>query len=391
MDIDQLKRHTFIVIGYEHYNPLGVIRSLGENGIFPVVIMLKNDVRIASKSKYIKELYIVNSNEEAFDILMKKYVDKENKAVIIPCDDNITELLDKHYDEIKEYFYCSNAGESGRISFYQNKENTDVLAEQCGLKVPKSWIAANKKIPADTQYPIITKPLTSYPNWKEDYYICHNAKELQSALNKIKSNNVLLQQFIVKRNEISMDGVSCNRGREVFISNYNKGVYVLEDYFSMMLYHEKFEDTELLNKIKKMFGIVRYEGIFSVDFIEDNTGTWYFLEINYRNSAFSYASTKLGMNLPLIYASAMINNKMPEQIERDIPAEYISLAEVADFGHRVRRLKVITLKDWIKDLKRADCLYDYNSNDLKPLVSEIMGKARRIGSKKIKKLFRRDR
>lgn len=388
MDINQLKQHTFIVIGYEHYNPLGVIRSLGENGISPVVIMLKNDVRVASKSKYIKDLYIIDRNEEAFDIL-KKYVDKKNKAIIIPCDDNITELLDEHYDEIKNCFYCSNAGEAGRIGFYQNKANTNTLAEQCGLKIPQSWVTTNKKIPGNIQYPVITKPLTSYPNWKEDYYICHNDEELQGALDKIKSDTVLLQQFIVKTKEISMDGVSCNKGTEVFISNYNESVYVLEDYFSMMLYHKKLENTELKNKIKKMLETVRYEGIFSVDFIEDSAGTWYFLEINYRNSAFSYASTKLGMNLPLIWASAMVNNKMPEQIERNIPSNYISLAEVADFGHRVRRLKMITFKDWIKDVKRANCLYDYNPNDLKPLISEIVGKAKRIGRKKIKNLVRK--
>lgn len=35
IDIEILKKHEFIVIGFEHYNPLGVIRSLGENGIRP--------------------------------------------------------------------------------------------------------------------------------------------------------------------------------------------------------------------------------------------------------------------------------------------------------------------------------------------------------------------
>ena len=33
MEIELLKRHEFIVCGEEHYNPLGVIRSLGEYGI----------------------------------------------------------------------------------------------------------------------------------------------------------------------------------------------------------------------------------------------------------------------------------------------------------------------------------------------------------------------
>ena len=37
-----LKNHDFIVFGAEHYNPLTVIRSLGKNGIYPIVIAIKN-------------------------------------------------------------------------------------------------------------------------------------------------------------------------------------------------------------------------------------------------------------------------------------------------------------------------------------------------------------
>lgn len=38
---NELLNHEFIVIGYEHYNPLGVIRSLGENNIKPYLIITK--------------------------------------------------------------------------------------------------------------------------------------------------------------------------------------------------------------------------------------------------------------------------------------------------------------------------------------------------------------
>lgn len=39
MQLNELKEHLFIVVGEEHYTPLGVIRSLGENGIEPVAII----------------------------------------------------------------------------------------------------------------------------------------------------------------------------------------------------------------------------------------------------------------------------------------------------------------------------------------------------------------
>ena len=92
MNISELKKHKFIVIGYEHYNPLGVIRSLGENGIRPIVIMLKDDVKIASMSKYVGKLYFVKNNDQAYQLLLKKYGREEYKPFVIPCDDNITEL-----------------------------------------------------------------------------------------------------------------------------------------------------------------------------------------------------------------------------------------------------------------------------------------------------------
>lgn len=39
MNIEELKRHPFVILGQEHYNPLGIVRTLGENGIRPTVIV----------------------------------------------------------------------------------------------------------------------------------------------------------------------------------------------------------------------------------------------------------------------------------------------------------------------------------------------------------------
>ena len=39
MTIEDLRSHKFIVIGQEHYNPLGIVRTLGEHGICPTVIV----------------------------------------------------------------------------------------------------------------------------------------------------------------------------------------------------------------------------------------------------------------------------------------------------------------------------------------------------------------
>ena len=51
----------YIIFGFEHYNPLGIVRSLGENGIKPYGIIIRNSRKITSKSKFFKRVFFVNS------------------------------------------------------------------------------------------------------------------------------------------------------------------------------------------------------------------------------------------------------------------------------------------------------------------------------------------
>ena len=48
------RNHLVIVFAIDHYNPLGVIRSLGENGIRPVYIAIRHRVELGVKSKNAK-------------------------------------------------------------------------------------------------------------------------------------------------------------------------------------------------------------------------------------------------------------------------------------------------------------------------------------------------
>ena len=52
-----LKEHMVIVFAMEHYNPLGLIRTLGRCGISPVYIAVKGRGVSSSKSRYIKKVH----------------------------------------------------------------------------------------------------------------------------------------------------------------------------------------------------------------------------------------------------------------------------------------------------------------------------------------------
>ncbi len=46
-----LSNHTFIIYGGEHYNPLGMVRSLGEEGIKSIVIIDDHKQKATSASR----------------------------------------------------------------------------------------------------------------------------------------------------------------------------------------------------------------------------------------------------------------------------------------------------------------------------------------------------
>ena len=47
---EELKKYKFIVLGAEHYNSLGIVRSLGEERIKPIVVNLNSKFKVTSSS-----------------------------------------------------------------------------------------------------------------------------------------------------------------------------------------------------------------------------------------------------------------------------------------------------------------------------------------------------
>lgn len=366
------EKRLYIVFGGEHYNPLGLIRSLGEEGIKPIAIIKKAQFRLASKSKYISKLYLVDTVEEGYQILIKEYNNEKLKPVIFTSDDQITSFLDERCDELKDHFIFNNAKyENGRITKFMNKENINKLAIKHGLKVAKSWNVNIGEIPKDIKYPVVTKAICStYDNWKKDSIICHNEKELKEAYKKIGNKKVLLQEFINKKNELCLDGYSINKGEKVFYAIASNYINIIENAFSNYMTVKNTYDKEIEDKLSEMFKEIGFEGIFSVEFLIDQNDDLYFLEINFRNSTWSYASTKAGMNLPILWSNAMLNDKVFDKSYQKFE-EFKAMVEFVDYNDRVKTGE-ISKKEWFKQLKECKCLYFWNIHDVKPVLSKLM-------------------
>lgn len=102
---------------------------------------------------------------------------------------------------------------------------------------------------------------------------------------------------------------------------------------------------------------------------------FYFLEINFRNSTWSYAHTVEGINLPIIWAKSMLAGRLETEdvvVRKD---RFTAMQEFTDFKDSVIG-RQCSLWQWIKDVRCCDSLFYYNRNDKKPfwnfLISKIL-------------------
>lgn len=366
-----LNDHKFIVFALDHYNPLGIIRTLGENGIAPIYIAVKHKVDIGVKSKYVSRVHTVDSVEEGYHILLEEYGNEAIKPFLLTSDDRTTGYLDEHYEDLKDKFVFFNAGKTGRIEEFMDKEKILELAKKHGLKVLNTRVLNKGEIPADLDYPIITKSIS--PNvggWKSDVHICRSKEELEKAYETIESPLVLVQKFIEKKNEFCLDGFSANKGKDFFVGIASTYKYLIPGYYSPYMDVFNFTNEEMRKSLNSMMEEIGFEGIFSIEFLIDQDDNYWFCEINFRNSTWSYASTVAGMPLAYLWARTMLEGKIPEDTEKVIPEGFTAMVEPIDYSKRIE-LGLCTPGKWLADFKKTNCGFYYSADDLDPFYEMV--------------------
>ena len=368
-----LQDYLFIAFAIEHYNPLGVIRSLGQKGIHPDYIAIKGRIRLSSKSKYLNRVHEVETVEEGYDVLLREYGEvalKTGKKPFIICsDDKTIGYLDLHYDELKDKFTFFNAGQKGRINDYMDKYRILELAKKHGLNILDSMVVKRGEIPSDLVYRIITKSIS--PNsggWKSDVFICENSYELNEAFKKIKSEEVMLQRFVEKKNEYAVEGCSVNHGKDTLLSIYSTYNYLIKGYYSPYRTSGSFDKEETIGKgLRGMIEEIGFEGIFDAEFLLGPDGQYYFLEINFRNTTWSYASAVVGMPLPYIWTRSMLEGKIIDGAFKPTPKPFLCMVEPIDYNLRCKQRGYSKIK-WFGELLKCKCKDYWNWRDLRPSI-----------------------
>ena len=360
-----------VIIGGLHHNTLGVIRSLGEQGVPAANIkVLLVGAGIEDDSFIARSKYVIKSNvahvETNGDILvwLKTIPQTIPRRTIVCCSDGAASVVLGHHAELMDKFASPSI--SLDVSSCMDKEIQGKQANSSGFNVPNGKVINTNNYAEWNSFPCIIKPLSSISGSnKEDIHIARDANELRTSLGDVSSDYVQIQEFIRKQMEYQLIGCSLEAGNRLIIPGYTVILRQPPNTNTGYLRYCPIQHLPLNESaIRNFMFRIGYSGLFSLEFIRDFSGKDYFLEINLRNDGNAYCVTSAGVNLPYIWCYYCTYNQVPDcKTAFDKEIRFIP-----DFFDYRLGVDAVGFTEWTKQFFKADSHSIYNLHDIKPFL-----------------------
>ena len=364
-----------IVFGSGGVNALGLVQSLGREGLF-VICVLINKCPVIEHSRYTGIIYTVNDFESAVECLLHKCVSEELTAVF-PSGDGAAVALDKNRARLQPHFVFEGVQRGGSLVYYMNKLIQVDLAKKHGFNVPFSIrLSKGDEAPKELSYPCIVKPLVSCEGDKRDIMIALDKARLTSILNNqlLYTTDVIVQQRIDRDYDYNMVGCSCSDGRvyiplSIRATKFNKKVQDAKTVCFVEPLDERIRDE--VEKMKDLIRDIGYIGLFAVECMHNRLDDKiYFTEINLRNDGLNSFIVKSGVNLPYIHYLDLLNSPIKEYVPLLKSRKYIW--EENHLSALKRRS--ISIWEWLADLIGVKGFLYYFKDDKWPFYYQFIEK-----------------
>lgn len=350
-----------IIIGTNHHNTLSMVRSFGEEGHKVILFIYGSENSYIASSIYVESVSYFKLASDSIDAVYSYSEQIGEKPVVIACSDEVSSLMDKRYDELISKCYFFNAGEVGRITYFMDKQRQLELARECGFSVPASIDVLPKHVNLDViDYPCFVKPEASIHGGK-NIFICKTKDELKNALTHYSSDyNVLVQDYIHKDYEIVVLGLSV--GDRMIIPGF---IQKHREERGGTTYATVRPVSELNQRVvescERIIRSIKYDGLWGIECIKQGE-KYFFLELNMRNDATTFAMKVAGVNLPLLFQNLVLNSNVEPEVRNVRTIN--SMVEFNDFNFVLKRK--VGLFRWIREYKGSECRYFHSKEDPMP-------------------------
>ncbi|MCK4306797.1 ATP-grasp domain-containing protein [candidate division WOR-3 bacterium] len=311
-----------IVIGGD-YQGLGIIRSLGKNGI--PVYLLDTGPCIGKVSKFTSKFFAYEETTLLEFLFNLAHKEKLNNWVIYPTTDEVVKLIAINKNELEKYYKIPTPKWEVTEILY-NKKLTCKLAIDLGIPIPKTCFPESESIDKlELQFPVIIKPLSKgifYKLTKKKALKARNRKELIKVVEAVRELPLPLSEIMIQ--EVIPQTKSATGGPSnlySFCSLFKEGKALAKlsarrirqhpmDFGRASTFVETVDIPELEMLGTKLLSKLDYYGLSEVEFMWDpRDKTYKLLEVNARTWGWHTFGSGIGLDFPfLLYKDLMGEN-----------------------------------------------------------------------------------
>lgn len=349
-------KNNVVLIGEDHHNGLGLVRSFGVNGIKPygIIICKEQKCSYISYSKYWQKVFVVNDEIDAIDVLKKEFIGKKRKTVVMPWSDSIAAYLDCHYSDLRSAFILPSInGQEGRIFELMDKQKQTVLCKNLGLnmlpsKIVPCVIDAIIKAVKEIGLPVILKPVTSIEGEKSDINVCKSYNDLKLVASYMEHRpykRILLQKYLEQREEYVLTG-AVEKDLNVFIlvkhiRQWPKKIGC----GSLSIFVGRGSAVEYARYVLDKIGQFGYSGNIDVEFFASKQGDFYLNEVNWRSSGRNFVSLYTKVYPAVDYYNYLIKGEKKREYSKK---SGFTMNEATDLRHVIKR--DLSFRKWLMDM-----------------------------------------
>ena len=365
-----------IIIGYNHHNTLGVVRSFGENNVRPYGIIVNqiNKKGFVFKSKYWEKTYIAKDEADALILLKTEFSAECEKPVVIVTGDSMMEMLDIHRDELSPMFILPGfPEEQGAVSRLMDKDAQVSFARANGIYMLNSEniSLSDTDITIHCEYPVILKPVASNDGVKFDITICNSIEEFAEAIQQLRSKGyqrILVQHYLKDKEEFVLTG-SVEPKTALITFAVVKHIRQWPPKIGTGSYSQFIHESDIqayCHEVLRKLMLNGYSGPIDLELFRSEDGRLILNEFNWRVSGRNFVSSYTGVHSTFLWYLAVTDQKL-ESFPLIASSDGYSMNDVTDIRHMLRG--TITFKQWIRDLQKAKSFSIWNTKDFKPVVS----------------------
>lgn len=296
------KKSSAVILGLGGANALGVVRSLGQEGISVVGFHMGNRKSDAHFSKYIGDVSFVSDEKGLVQSLVNYGKSQDEKGVVFATGDDYTAICSINRETLTPYFHLPHSS-IGDLSELIQKEENSRIGKRAGFKVPYSVLLSDYNNIRDT--PVIVKPLSSLVGGKGDMRKYDSDKDLISDRDRLLRDygDMLVQEFIPGGNDNLIEVHTYKSSKGVVIAGMQKNELSIQANPSvyMGVAFRSIWDDALLESSLRLTNELNFNGALDINLKKSSLDNKiYFMEVNLRTSANLSLDTVEGINLPAV-------------------------------------------------------------------------------------------